>query len=139
MGHVPLDVHLRLFSFGRGGQRHDPKSARAHSLSERLDDAALSSAVASFEDNANLLLLTTNPFLELHEFDVQSRQFFLVCFPFQLSGFEPGFRTRYGVRLGILVFLRLSHKSMTLNTRQARYRMQSLQRQSERTKEEVGR
>jgi hypothetical protein len=97
MRHIPLDIHLRFFSFCRRRQRHDPKSAWANALGERLDDAALSSAVASFEDNANFFPFAANPFLKLHEFDVQSSQFFLVCFPFQLSGFEPGFRIRYGV------------------------------------------
>ena len=38
-----------------------------------------------------------NPFLQLYELDVQSRQFFLVFLPGQLSGFEPGFRIRFGV------------------------------------------
>ena len=114
---IPLHVHLRFFAFGRGRQRHNPKRSRAQSLSERLNYSPLAGAVASFEDNTNLLLLTTNPFLQLHEFDVQPRKLLLVFLSFQLFGGGVGSRIDCGVGLRLLV--RFSHKSTTFSVGQA--------------------
>src|SRR4029077_6336942 len=49
---VALDVHLTFLARARRGQRDDPKPARAHTLGDRLDGAALAGAVASLEHHA---------------------------------------------------------------------------------------
>ena len=49
MPHVALDIHLRLFPLGRGGQRDDAEDARTDALGDRLDDPALAGAVAALE------------------------------------------------------------------------------------------
>ena len=92
MRHIPLNIHLRFFSLCRSGQRNDPKSAGAHPLGDRFDDTALSRTVASFEDNTDFFVFAANPFLKLYEFHVQSSQFFLVLFSFQLSDFGASLR-----------------------------------------------
>ena len=69
--HVALHVHLRLLALGRRGQRDDAEDARAHPLGDRLDRPALAGAVAPFEDDADLEPLVLDPFLQLHELDVQ--------------------------------------------------------------------
>src|SRR5208337_5190091 len=61
MLHVALDVHLRLFPFGRRGQRDDAENPRADAFGDCLDYSALAGAVAAFEQHAGLEAFVDGP------------------------------------------------------------------------------
>src|SRR5262249_3295482 len=56
----------------------------AHALGDRLDRAPFAGPVSSLEDDADLSPLLLNPFLELHQLDVQLRQLFFVFLSLEL-------------------------------------------------------
>ena len=85
MRDIALSVHLRLFSLGRRGQRNHPENARAYSLGHRLDCAALTGAIAPFEEDAHLQALVHHPLLELDELDMQACELPLVFVPLQFT------------------------------------------------------
>src|SRR4029450_12355415 len=64
VGHVALHVHLALLARGRRGQGHDPKDARAHTLGDGADRAALPGPVAPFEDGDDAQALVLDPLLK---------------------------------------------------------------------------
>ena len=59
--HVTLHVHLRLFAVGRRRQRDDAEDARADSLGDGADRAALAGSVAAFEDDDYAQALVLDP------------------------------------------------------------------------------
>ena len=69
---VPLDVHLRPLTLGRGGQGNDPEHARAHPLGDPLDRAPLPGGVPALEHDADLGPRRLDPLLHGHEFAVQA-------------------------------------------------------------------
>ena len=74
MGHVALQVELRLLAVGGRGQRHHPEHARAHPLGDRLDRPALAGGVASLEHDDHAQALVLDPFLQRAEVDLQLAQ-----------------------------------------------------------------
>ena len=108
MRQISLDIHLRLFALGRRRQRDDPERARADALGDRLDHAALAGAVAALEDDADLLLLGAHPFLQLHEFDMQAREFAIVDALFQRLSADRRDNGSIVLRTLVLVLLLLS-------------------------------
>jgi hypothetical protein len=80
MGHVALNVHLRLFPLGRCRQGNNPENPWAHSLGNRPDGAAFTGCIAALKDDNNSLAGGFDPLLEGAEFGLQCSQFFVVLF-----------------------------------------------------------
>ena len=57
---------------------------RTDALRERFDDTTLTGAIAPFERDTDLLLLATNPFLQLHKLYVQIGQLLFILLQRQL-------------------------------------------------------
>jgi hypothetical protein len=110
---VPLDVHLRLFPFGRGGQRHDPEHPRAHPLGDPLDRASLPGGIPPFEHDADLGAGRLDPLLHGDQLTVQDPHLPLVLLALHLRrrpgiGFLPRHRRRrLGIRLVLLLLVLL--------------------------------
>src|SRR5262249_27362720 len=71
MLHVALNEHLTLLTVGRRRQGDDAEDARAHLFGERANRAALSRAIAAFEDDDDALLLLLDPLLQVAQLRLQ--------------------------------------------------------------------
>src|SRR5215831_1268583 len=71
---VSLDIHLRLLALGRSRKCNNAEYARANPGGDSLDRTALASAIPSLENDADLLTLSSNPFLKLDKLHVQLAQ-----------------------------------------------------------------
>src|ERR1700675_2366736 len=74
MGDIALEIPLGLLTLGRRRQRDDPGDPRAHPLGDALDRPALAGRVAALEHDDDLQALVADPFLELHELDLEPAQ-----------------------------------------------------------------
>src|SRR5208282_2673901 len=77
---VALSVELRLLPVGGRGEGDHAKDARADTLHDPLDHAALSGRVSSLEDDDNACVGRLDPLLELDELNLQLEKFGLVLF-----------------------------------------------------------
>ena len=77
---VALSMELRLLPFGRRGEGDHAKDARADTLYDALDHAALAGSVSSFEDDNNPGVGRLDPVLELDQLNLQLEKFGLVLF-----------------------------------------------------------
>src|SRR5678815_388216 len=77
---VALQVHLRLFAFGRSGKRHDTKHARTDTLADRSNRPALACAVATLENNDDAQALVFDPGLELAQLSLEAAHLLRVGF-----------------------------------------------------------
>ena len=80
---ISLNVHLRLFALRRSGHGNNAKNAWADSLCDGLDNTAFAGAIASLEDNTDLLAVALHPFLELDKLNVQLAQLLFIFFSLQ--------------------------------------------------------
>ena len=71
MGHVALQVELRLLAVGRRRQRHHPEHPRTDPFGDRLDHPALAGGVAALEHDDDPQSLVLDPFLQAAELDLQ--------------------------------------------------------------------
>jgi hypothetical protein len=71
MGHVALEVHLRLLALGRRGEGHDAEDAWADPFGDALDDPALAGRVAPFEHYTDLGAAGLDPLLHLDQLDLE--------------------------------------------------------------------
>ena len=78
MGHVALEVPLRLLPLRRGRQRDHPTQARADRLGDALDDATLSRRISALEDHDDLQALVPDPLLKDDELGLEPSQLRLV-------------------------------------------------------------
>ncbi len=74
LGHVALEVPLRLLALGRDAEGADAGDARVQGFGDALDDAALAGRVATFEEADDLEPAKLDPFLELDQLDLKSGQ-----------------------------------------------------------------
>lgn len=86
MRNIALDVHLRLFALGRGGQGNDAEHTGADALRNPLDDASFARRIAPLEDDERLKTFMLNSKLELHEFDVQLHECLFEFLALELRG-----------------------------------------------------
>jgi hypothetical protein len=101
------------FSRSVGSRKcNDPEDTWTHTLGNSLDGAALAGAVATLEEDADLLALVAHPFLELDQLDVQPLQFRFVVLALQLfiaSLTALDLFERFLVFFAMLVVLAVSH------------------------------
>src|SRR6516164_623401 len=81
MRDISLEVPLCPFALAWRGQRDDTTNPRIETLRDALDDAALASCVASFENDNNLQLLVDDPVLQLDQLPLQAKQFLEIKTP----------------------------------------------------------
>jgi len=78
MREVALEVYFRLLAVGRRRQRHHSEHAWANPLGDRLDRAAFSGGVASFEDHHHAQALLPDPILQRAELHLELAQLLFV-------------------------------------------------------------
>ncbi len=81
---VALKVPLRFFALGGRAQRRDAAVARIEAGRDGLDRPTLPGGIAPFKDDDDLQALGLDPFLHLHQLDLQAREFFLILAPIEL-------------------------------------------------------
>ena len=105
LGHVALEVPLRLLALRGRRQRRDPRDARVQVLGDPFDGPALAGGVAALEDHDQALAVLAHPLLHLDQFRLQAEQFPLVELLVH-PGPLPGVRPLGGVgRCGLLRLL----------------------------------
>ena len=82
MRRITLEVPLRALAFVRRWQGRDVANARIETLGNALDNAALASGVASFEDNDDLKLVVLDPVLQLDQLTLEPKQLLEIDGPF---------------------------------------------------------
>src|SRR4029453_19520287 len=87
------------------GEGRPPKDPRAHALGDGLDNPALSRAVASLEDDADLEAFELDPLLEIHQLDMQLGELLLVRLALHLLALA--FAHHAGSLLGLSVDRRI--------------------------------
>src|SRR6266567_740641 len=116
---VPLDVHLRLFPLGGGGQGHDPEYARADPLGDPLDRASLPGGVPALEHDADLRSRVLHPLLHGDQLTVQDPHLAFVLLALHLRGrprlgLRPGGRRgRPGLRVVTVTLVLLRHVAIS--------------------------
>ena len=85
MPDVALNEHLGLFPLRGRRQCHDTKHARANSLRDRLDGAALPGGVASFEYDDDPAACGLEPILQVAKLDLKLAQLLFVVFALHLA------------------------------------------------------
>lgn len=78
MSDITLEIPLGLLSFGGCWQRNDAADARVQELGDAFDDAAFAGRIASLKKYHYLQAFVFNPFLELHQFDLEFEQGFFI-------------------------------------------------------------
>jgi len=76
-----VDVHLRLFPLGQGGQGVRSEDPWANALGDTFDHATVSRRIAPFENDDDFEALVLYPFLELNQLDVKLVVFLFEFFP----------------------------------------------------------
>ena len=89
---VSLEVPLGPFSLGRLLKRDNPDDSRVCAFRDALDRAAFARRIAAFEKYADPHSVFAYPFLKLHEFALEPRQFLFVeqFVEFRLASHRPG-------------------------------------------------
>jgi hypothetical protein len=75
---IALEIPLGFFAFRGCAEGFDPAVPGIEALRDSFDHAALARSIASFEDDYHLQSLMLDPFLKLHQLDLQTRQFLFV-------------------------------------------------------------
>src|SRR5262245_17668740 len=75
MGHISLEVPLRLLAFARSRQRHDAADPWVETLSNPFDDTAFASGITPLEYHHDLKFAIDHPVLQLDQLSLQSKQF----------------------------------------------------------------
>src|SRR3990170_3184167 len=78
MGDITLKVPLRFFPFRGCGQRNYITDPGVHVLDNTFDDPTLTGGITTLKYNHNFKPFLPYPFLELDQFYLKPKQFFLV-------------------------------------------------------------
>ena len=71
MSDVALEIPLRPLAFGRCRERDDARDPRTQAFGDPLDGPTLPGGITTLEDHHDLQAGVADPFLELHELDLE--------------------------------------------------------------------
>ena len=85
LGHVALEIPLRLLALRRNAEGADTGDPGVEGLGDPLDNSAFAGGVSALEEADDLQPARPDPLLQLHELDLQANQFRLVELGVQLG------------------------------------------------------